>query len=234
MMRLHHSNEFLPGYFFYALKKWEPFLKGQTSGSGIPHVDKEVLGNLEILLFDKPEQSKIAEVLSTVDRAIEKTEALIAKQQRIKTGLIHDLLTRGIDEHGNLRSEETHEFKDSILGRIPVEWEIVPVGKVVRISTGNKDTQDKDDSAPYPFFVRSQTIERIATYSFDGEAVLTAGDGVGVGKVFHYYVGKFDFHQRVYCMHSFSHDMNGYFFFQYFRHNFTSRVKQFSGEYSTG
>jgi type I restriction enzyme S subunit len=70
----------------------------------------------------KPEQTKIAEILSTVDRAIEQTEALIAKQQRIKTGLMQDLLTRGIDEHGNLRSEQTHEFKDSPLGRIPVEW----------------------------------------------------------------------------------------------------------------
>ena len=67
-------------------------------------------------------QSKIAEILSTVDRAIEQTEALIAKQQRIKTGLMQDLLTRGIDEYGNLRSEQTHKFKDSPLGRIPIEW----------------------------------------------------------------------------------------------------------------
>ena len=59
-----------------------------------------------------------------MDRAIEQTEALIAKQQRIKTGLMQDLLTRGIDEHGNLRSEQTHQFKDSPLGRIPVEWEV--------------------------------------------------------------------------------------------------------------
>ena len=72
---------------------------------------------------DRAEQTKIAEVLSTVDRAIEETEALIGKQQRIKTGLMQDVLTRGIDEHGNLRSEETHKFKDSPLGRIPVEWE---------------------------------------------------------------------------------------------------------------
>ena len=59
-----------------------------------------------------------------MDRAIEQTEALIAKQQRIKTGLMQDLLTCGIDQHGNLRSEETHQFKDSPLGRIPVEWEV--------------------------------------------------------------------------------------------------------------
>ena len=72
----------------------------------------------------EPEQHKIAEILSIVDQAIEQTEALIAKQQRIKTGLMQDLLTRGIDEHGNLRSEQTHQFKDSPLGRIPLEWEI--------------------------------------------------------------------------------------------------------------
>ena len=74
----------------------------------------------------KPEQTKIAEILSTVDQAIEQTEALIAKQQRIKTGIMQDLLTRGIDEHGNLRSEQTHRFKDSPLGRIPMEWEVKP------------------------------------------------------------------------------------------------------------
>lgn len=80
----------------------------------------------------KPEQAKIAKILSTVDRAIEETEALIAKQQRIKTGLMQDLLTCGIDEHGNLRTEQTHKFKDSPLGRIPVEWEVKALDSCVR------------------------------------------------------------------------------------------------------
>ena len=79
----------------------------------------------------KPEQTKIAEILSTVDRAIEQTEALIAKQQRLKTGLMQDLLIRGIDQHGNLRSEQTHEFKDSPLGRIPVEWEVKRIDELL-------------------------------------------------------------------------------------------------------
>lgn len=139
MSRASHSGRFDNAYFFYALKQWEPYLKGQTSGSGIPHIDKEIFGNLAITEFDLREQSKIAEVLSTVDRAIEQTEALIAKQQRIKTGLMQDLLTRGIDEHGNLRSEQTHKFKDSPLGRIPAEWDITSLGSVAEsVTSGSR------------------------------------------------------------------------------------------------
>ena len=79
----------------------------------------------------RQEQAQIAKILSVIDKAIEQTEAIIAKQQRIKTGLMQDLLTRGIDEHGNIRSEETHGFKDSPLGRIPVEWEARPLDGLV-------------------------------------------------------------------------------------------------------
>lgn len=73
--------------------------------------------------IDITEQTQIATILSKVDEAIAQTEQLIAKYSRIKTGLMQDLLTKGIDENGNIRSEETHEFKDSPLGRIPKEWE---------------------------------------------------------------------------------------------------------------
>ena len=97
-------------------------LRSRSAGGGRAGLTKTILDQLPLPLPAVPEQSKIAEVLSTVDRAIEQTEALIAKQQRIKTGLMKDLLTRGIDAHGNLRSEQTHKFKNSPLGRIPVEW----------------------------------------------------------------------------------------------------------------
>ncbi|MCK5217545.1 MAG: restriction endonuclease subunit S, partial [Methanosarcinales archaeon] len=64
------------------------------------------------------------EILSTIDETIERTEALIEKYRHIKAGLMSDLLTRGIDEEGRIRSEETHEFKDSPLGRVPDEWKL--------------------------------------------------------------------------------------------------------------
>ncbi len=100
------------------------------------HITRKELNRFSALFPElKPEQTKIAEVLSTVDSAIEQTEALMAKQQRIKTGLMQDLLTRGIDFDGNLRAEKTHEFKDSLLGRIPVEWEVCSLDSVADFVT---------------------------------------------------------------------------------------------------
>lgn len=114
-------------YLYYSLlsQEGQKQIRSQISGSAQPGLKSSFIKSIVVdIPRSLPEQTKIAEVLSTVDRAIEQTEALIAKQQRIKTGLMQDLLTRGIDEHGNLRSEETHEFKDSPLGRIPVEWDV--------------------------------------------------------------------------------------------------------------
>lgn len=110
--------------------------------------------------IDLSEQIKIAEILSIIDRAIEQTEASIAKQQRIKTGLMQDLFSRGIDEHGNRRSEETHEFKDSPLGRIPLEWETSTIGELT-IHVGSGITPRGGESVYTNegiLFIRSQNV----------------------------------------------------------------------------
>jgi len=82
------------------------------------------------------EQQSIANILSKCDAAIAHTEALIAKYTKIKTGLMQDLLTKGIDENGTIRSEETHEFKDSPLGRIPKEWECDTIENIYDLKSG--------------------------------------------------------------------------------------------------
>ncbi|WP_368334256.1 restriction endonuclease subunit S [Phocaeicola massiliensis] len=101
---------------------------------------------------------------------------------------------------------------------------------VCKITTGNKNTQDKDENGLYPFYVRSQNIERINSWTFDGEAILTAGDGVGVGKVFHYSIGKIGVHQRVYILSDFKCD--GKYLYQYFSSRFYNRVKRMSAKNS--
>lgn len=110
------------------------------------------------------------------------------------------------------------------------EWEKCKFKDVCSISTGNKNTQDKADDGIYPFYVRSQTVERINSWTFDGEAILTAGDGVGVGKVFHHSYGKIGVHQRVYILSDFKCDAN--YLFHFFSSKFYNRVKRMSAKNS--
>ncbi|NDP28244.1 MAG: restriction endonuclease subunit S [Flavobacterium sp.] len=123
-------------------------------------------------------------------------------------------------------------YKQTELGVIPVDWEIDLVKNLSQIKTGSKNTQDRIEFGKYPFYVRSQTVERINSYSYDGEAVLTAGDGVGVGKVIHYVNEKFDCHQRVYRISEFTEKIDGYYFFLYFKNNFLNRIMQMTAKSS--
>lgn len=93
-------------------------------------LNKNALSDLKLSLLSRDEQEIVAEVIASIDRVVQKNEALIVKLQRIKIGLMQDVLTRGIDEHGNIRSEATHAFKDSPLGRIPVEWSYSTFGEL--------------------------------------------------------------------------------------------------------
>jgi len=111
-------------FLFYILKhpKFRKILEFSMRGTtGRQRVPKEAVENLLIPLPPLPEQLKIAEILSTVDRAIEKVDEAIAKTERLKKGLMQELLTKGIGHT---------EFKDTEIGRIPKEWEVVRLGDV--------------------------------------------------------------------------------------------------------
>lgn len=113
---------------------------------------------------------------------------------------------------------------------IPHGWKVEFIEDFASIKTGTGDTQDREEGGRYPFFVRSNTIERVSKYSFDGEGVLTSGDGVGVGKIFHYVNGKFHYHQRVYNIHNFKPYVLGRYFFEFFRYRFYDRVSRMSAK----
>ncbi|MFO0824564.1 MAG: restriction endonuclease subunit S [Gemmataceae bacterium] len=145
-----------------------------------------------------------------IERAIRAKRKLIALLNEQKQAIIHRAVTRGLDPNVKLKPSGI-----PWLGDVPEHWEIRRLKFLAHIKTGGRDTVHRRDDGAYPFFVRSQTVERINTYSFDGEAVLTAGDGAGVAKVFHYVNGKFDYHQRVYKFSNFK-EISGRFFFHYF------------------
>ena len=125
-----------PGFVFHwtqseALRRRA--LAFMSGSAGQQRVQAAFFKRFAVPLFPKPEQARIAEVLDTVDEAIHSTEQVIAKLDQVKRGLLHDLLTRGIDDNGEIRDPVRHpeQFKDSPLGRIPKAWEILAVSKLL-------------------------------------------------------------------------------------------------------
>lgn len=123
------------------------------------------------------------------------------------------------------------EMKKTSLGLLPNDWDVDILEHHLKIQTGSRNTEDKQENGKYPFFVRSSKIEHIDTYHYDCEAILTAGDGVGTGKVFHYINGKFDAHQRVYILTEFD-GIKGKYFYYYFRENFLKEVSKYTAKSS--
>ena len=115
-------------------------IKKYTKGSAQPGLN---LDDVEKMVVSRPqsfrEQSAIARTLETLDSQIEKTQALIAKLEQVKEGLLHDLLTYGVDENGELRpspEDAPKLYKQSRLGPIPEAWDAVTLEEVVRRSGG--------------------------------------------------------------------------------------------------
>jgi len=111
-------------FIYYHFKYHEGFIKAQTNGSGIPHVDKEILNSIKILPFSYDVQKGLCKILAAVDACITQIRSVIKKQERIKIGMMLDLMNYGVDELGQLRSFEKHKFclKNGI--NVPIEWDV--------------------------------------------------------------------------------------------------------------
>ncbi|MEO0406531.1 MAG: restriction endonuclease subunit S [Cyanobacteria bacterium P01_A01_bin.135] len=119
-------------FYYYLLRFVSSEMIRLSSGSTFDEISKSDFSSIVVPRPRIDEQKQIASILDTVDEAIATTTAHIAKLKQAKAGLLHDLLTCGIDENGELRDPVRHpeQFKDSELGRIPKDWEIVKVAQV--------------------------------------------------------------------------------------------------------
>jgi len=85
------------------------------------------------------EQRHIAEILTTCDEVIEKSESVVDKYRAIKAGMLKDLFTRGIGKNGKLRpppESAPQLYKDTALGKVPREWEIKAIGEMFAFKNG--------------------------------------------------------------------------------------------------
>jgi type I restriction enzyme S subunit len=223
-------DSYVPKFMYWILFSdvFKTFYDFNKSGSTIQHLYQNVFNEFKFPLPSHSEQTIITNYLdqktTQIDDLIAKKERLIKLLEEERITIINHAVTKGLDP--------TVHMKDSgveWLGEIPAHWELKRMRYLCDITTGGRDTENREDDGLYPFYVRSQTVERISSYSFDGEAILTAGDGVGVCKVWHYVNEKFDFHQRVYMMCNFQQVLGKYLFY-YLKENFGKEVMKLSAK----
>ena len=162
---------------------------------------------------DYAEQQKIGSFFQQLDNLITLHQRKYDKLQVLKKAMLEKMFPKNSSGVPEIRFKG---FTDA--------WEQRKAKDLCSISTGKSNTQDRVDDGIYPFYVRSPIVEHSNRYLFDEEAVLTGGDGVGTGKVFHYVNGKYDLHQRVYRMFDFSEEITAKYFYYYFSNHFYDRV----------
>ncbi|ULL21487.1 restriction endonuclease subunit S [Streptococcus suis] len=183
-----------------------------TSGTKMPRSDWNLVAESIAKFPSLSEQEAIGTFFSTLDQHITLHQRKLDKLKSVKQAYLSEMFPA---EGERVPKRRFPGFTDA--------WELQNVGEICRISTGKSNTQDREEQGKFPFYVRSPIIEKSTKYLFDEEAVLTVGDGVGTGKVFHYVHGKYDLHQRVYRMFSFTH-VNAKYFYYYFSKKFFDRV----------
>lgn len=190
-----------PG-FLYAYTKSRQFVKDVEDRALLWAIPKKInMGDIGLVPVAYPvrrdEQAAIGDVVHDAAQRVGALERLIAKKRAIRQGMMQQLLTG-----------------DTRLTGFTEPWVEVRLGEIARIKTGSRNNQDKESLGRYPFFVRSATVERINSYSYDCEAILVPGEG-GIGSIFHYVRGKFEVHQRVYKISDFNSRSSGRFVYYY-------------------
>ena len=142
------------GWLYYCLSNFD--LSKLNEATGVPSISRDWLAKVTFHNPGGEQQKRIAAILTSLDTAIEKTEALIEKHQQIKAGLMHDLFTRGVLPNGQLRPrrEQAPElYRETALGWIPVDWHFVRLGELAKIVTGvtlgAKESPADTIEAPY-------------------------------------------------------------------------------------
>jgi len=154
-------------YFCQSRLYWGHIASSQA-GSTLKNISLPVLKSLNIPLPSSiEEQRKIAEIPSTVDEAIQKTDDIIAKIGRLKKGLMQELLTKGIGHK---------EFKDTEIGRIPKDWEVKNIGDIAQTSSGGTPNRAKKEyyNGNIPWVKSSELKDNII---YDTEEKIT-GEGL--------------------------------------------------------
>lgn len=188
------------------------FLSCSKRSTNLASINSTQLKQFPVLFPPILEQQKIAKILSTWDKAISTTEALIDNSEQQKKALMQQLLTG----KNRLLGDSGKPFED--------KWDKKTLGKISHITTGNSNREDSSLDGEYAFFDRSVDIRMSSCFLFDSEAVIVPGEGQDF--VPKHFKGKFDLHQRTYAIMDFKKTCGKFLFYYigFYRHYFLSQA----------
>ena len=202
--RLHDSSLLLPNFSKHLFRSAKIRKQIIRTANGVTrfNISRESMKKVLIPLPPLPIQQEIVRILDSFTDLIKELNAeLDARRKQYES--YRDLLLK---------------FDDN------VKW--VRLGDIAEIGTGSSNTNEELENGKYPFFVRSQEVRYKNDYEFDETAIITSGDGVGVGKVFHYVEGKYALHQRAYRICIIDKRVLPKYFFYYMKNAFLSYIKR--------
>ena len=194
ILRCKVNDEYNP-YFIYSLTFLNSY-KNYIASITKPAVNQASFTTVDFKKYSikiptVKEQNQIADLIETFNKLITLHQRKLDNLKLKKKALLQKLFPKNGEYYPELRFPG---FTDA--------WEQRKLGDVTNIKTGSRNQQDSVTNGQYPFFIRSEKIEKLDRYDFDTEAILVPGDG-RIGEIFHYYNGKFALHQRVYKVDNF-------------------------------
>ena len=178
-------------FIYYSLKAKYELLRnlGVGGGSTMPIINKTTFEKIKIELPNLETQKKIADILSSLDEKIELNRRMNETLEQLGQTLFR------------------HYFIDNPDAK---NWKKRSLGEFFPVKTGKKDANFGTKDGRFPFFTCAQTISRAPSYSFDGSAILIAGNGDFNIK---YYTGKFEAYQRTYVLIPHNEELLGFLYF---------------------
>ena len=192
-IKCHFDNEELtnPKYFTYYFKDqyFRKCISNASDGTNIQNLNQEILSKHKVQLPPLPTQQKIASILSAYDNLIQNYKKQIEALQTAASELYKEWFVRF-----RFPGWKNAKFENGI----PEGWKVEKLGTLANISTGKCNREDAEDDGIYPLFDRSQEIKKSNEWIKDCEAIIVPGEGTSF--IPRYYKGKFNLHQRCYCV----------------------------------
>ena len=195
------NDELCDGYYLYRyLRNLD--LSRYDTGASIPSMTQKTYNKIKVFLPSLPTQQKISSILSSYDRLIENNTRRIRLLEQMAENLYKEWFVRfRFPEHENVE----------MVNGLPKGWKVEKLGDYANISTGKCNREDAEEDGIYPLFDRSQEIKKSSKWIKDCEAIIVPGEGTSF--IPRYYKGKFNLHQRCYCIEPIIKDTGFYLFY---------------------